>query len=41
MEDLLEDVEVLSSELSAVDLIKYLQEDESVEDISVMKKLGL
>jgi hypothetical protein len=41
VEDLLEDVEVLSSDLSAVDLIEYLQEDESVEDIGVMEKLGL
>lgn len=41
VEDLLEDVEILSSDLSAVDLIEYLQEDESVKDIGVVEKLGL
>lgn len=41
MSELLEHIEVTSSNLSAVDLVEDLHEDKSVENIGQMEKFGL
>ena len=41
MSELLEDIEVTSSDLSAVDLVEDLHEHKSVENVSQMEQFSL
>ena len=41
MSELLEDIEITSSDLSAVNLVEDLQEHEGVENVCQMEEFGL